>query len=270
MMLPAELIAEMKQRRVLLFAGAGLSATLGLPNWSGLIDKMATDLDFDPELFKMLGDFPSLAEYYLLEKPDRAELGDWLRRSWHNSSIDVAASKAHAAILDARFPIIYTTNYDHWIERAYAIRGIPISKIVHGDDIADVVVGDAQVVKFHGDLDHPETMVLTEADYFERLRFDSELDLKLQSDLLQYSILFVGYSLTDLNMRNMLYRLSLFHKKHASRRKNLRRSYIFLDRRNEVQTAIFERWGIDTITSEKLDRRDGLTEFLATLAAACL
>ncbi|WP_407936804.1 hypothetical protein [Jiella pelagia] len=46
----------------------------------------------------------------------------------------------------------------------------------------------------------------------------------------------MGYSLTDLNMRNMLYRLSLFHKEHASRRKNLRRSYIFLDRRNEVSS----------------------------------
>ncbi len=125
--------------------------------------------------------------------------------------------------------MVYTTNYDHWIERAHELRGVPISKVVYGDDIADIVGGSVSIVKFHGDLDHPDTMVLTEADYFERLRFEGELDLKLRSDLLQYSVVFVGYSLSDLNMRNMLYRLSLFRNEHALRRKNLHRSYIFLD-----------------------------------------
>lgn len=269
MILPSSLIAELKQRRAVLFAGAGLSATLSLPSWSGLIAKMAEDLGFDPELFEMLGSYSSLADYYLVQKPDRAVLAEWLRDEWHSASIDIAGSQAHAALVNAHFPLIYTTNYDHWIERAHSLRGVPVSKIVHGEDIGNIASNSVPIVKFHGDLDHPETMVLTETDYFERLRFETELDLKLRSDLLHYSVIFVGYSLSDLNIRTMLYRLSLFRKEHAMRRKTLHRSYIFLDRRNEVQATIFERWGLDVITSDRLDRREGLKEFMSAVASEC-
>ena len=269
MKLPTSLIAELKHRRVVLFAGAGLSATLGLPSWSCLIAKMASDLEFDTELFKMLGGYPSLAEYYLVQKPCRGAFAKWLRCKWHIASIDIIKSQAYRALVKANFPIIYTTNYDHLIEKAHCLHGVPVSKIVHGDDIRVVSSDSVQIVKFHGDLDYPDTMVVTETDYFERLRFEAALDLKLRADLLRYSVIFVGYSLSDLNIRNMLYRLSLLRKEHMSCRGSWPRSYIFLDRRNEVQTTIFERWGIDTILSDVLDRREGLDEFMSAVANEC-
>ena len=114
----------------------------------------------------MLGSYSSLADYYLVQKPDRAVLAEWLREEWHSASIDIAGSQAHAALVEARFPLIYTTNYDHWIERAHDLRGVPVSKIVHGDDIGDIASNSVPIVKFHGDLDHPETIVLTETDVF--------------------------------------------------------------------------------------------------------
>jgi SIR2-like domain len=268
MNLPASLVDDLKKRRVLLFAGAGLSAILGLPNWAGLIVKMAKDLGFDPELFERLGTYPSLAEYYLSQKPDRAVLARWLTQQWHNGAIDISTSSAHAAMVDTNFPIIYTTNYDHWIETAHEARGRAYSRIIHGEEISDANAAQVQIVKFHGDLEHPDTMVLTEADYFERLRFEAELDLKLRYDLLRYSIIFVGYSLADVNMRNMLYRLSLFRKQQETRRNSLPRSYIFLDRQNPVQAEIFRSWGIDTINSDTLDRGEALEEFMRAVASA--
>lgn len=267
MNLPAALVDDLKKRHLLLFAGAGLSAILGLPNWADLIAKMAVDLDFDPDLFDKLGTYPSLAEYYLTQKPDRARLAKWLAQQWNHAPISISASAVHAAMVDADFPIIYTTNYDHWIERAHESRSVAYSKIVYGEEIADAKTDRVQIVKFHGDLEHPDTIVLTESDYFERLRFEAELDLKLRYDLLHYSIIFIGYSLADVNMRNMLYRLSLFRRQQEKRRTSLPRSYIFLDRRNEVQGEIFRSWGIDAINSDTLDRAGALKEFMLEVAS---
>ena len=52
-----QLIEEYKKGRVILFVGAGVSANLGIPTWSKLIDKIAEDLDYDSEVFKTYGDF---------------------------------------------------------------------------------------------------------------------------------------------------------------------------------------------------------------------
>jgi SIR2-like domain len=43
---------------------------------------------------------------------------------------------------------------------------------------------ETQVVKFHGDFNRPETMVLSERDYERRMRLEDAMDLKLRSDVL--------------------------------------------------------------------------------------
>jgi len=48
-----QLIEEYKKGRVILFVGAGVSANLGIPTWSKLIDKIAEDLDYDSEVFNL-------------------------------------------------------------------------------------------------------------------------------------------------------------------------------------------------------------------------
>ena len=47
-----ELKTSIKEGNVILFVGAGISATLGLPNWSQLISKISSDLGYDYRLFK--------------------------------------------------------------------------------------------------------------------------------------------------------------------------------------------------------------------------
>ena len=53
---------------VILFVGAGVSKTLGLPTWNELIDYIAEDLDYDKRIFNSYGDALTLAEFYKLEK----------------------------------------------------------------------------------------------------------------------------------------------------------------------------------------------------------
>lgn len=63
-----ELIKKIKNNEVILFVGAGVSATLNLPTWSQLVDYLAETLGFDSSIFKLYGDNLMLAEYYKLEK----------------------------------------------------------------------------------------------------------------------------------------------------------------------------------------------------------
>ena len=68
-------------------------------------------------------------------------------------------------------------------------------------------LGDTEIVKFHGDFDDDESIVLTESQYFARLSLEHPLDIKLRGDTLDKGILFIGYNLADINMRYLLFKL---------------------------------------------------------------
>lgn len=47
-----ELKKSIESKNTILFVGAGISATLGLPTWSELISQIASDLGYNDKLFK--------------------------------------------------------------------------------------------------------------------------------------------------------------------------------------------------------------------------
>lgn len=130
----AQLIEDYKRGKIILFVGAGVSANLGLPTWGKLIGQLANELGYDPDIFKTYGDFLALAEYYRIKKGSIGSLRSWMDREWHASSIDVSTSEIHKHIAKGNFPIIYTTNYDNWIENAYDFYGEKYNKIVKVND----------------------------------------------------------------------------------------------------------------------------------------
>ncbi len=264
-----ELIRLIRERRVVLFAGAGLSVPLKLPSWSGLIRHMAEDLGYDPDvLVGPEADYLQLAEFYKLEKDSIGPLRSWMDRNWNVQDADLLASRVHNQIVDLDFPIIYTTNYDRNIEKIFELRGKKVSTIRTVLDVARASNDLTQVVKFHGDFDDDESLVVTESDYFERLQFESPLDVKFRSDVLGRSILFVGYSLADLNLRLLLYRL---HKTWANTRFAAQRpsSFIFLLRPDPVQERVLSSRGIRPIVSSSTNPNDALPELFDVLLAGC-
>jgi SIR2-like domain len=259
------LAREIRDRRVILFVGAGLSRPLGLPSWGELIEHMAKELDFDPAL--LVGpnaDYMQVAEFYKLKKGSIGDLRSWMDKSWNVSDEILLASKVHRQIVDLGFPLIYTTNYDNNLERAFCLRGQTVSKIASVIDIADAKPSHTQVVKFHGDFSDDNSLVVTESDYFERLEFESPLDLKLRSDVLGRTILFVGYSLKDLNLRLLLYKLKRTWDGSAYAKKRPR-SFIFLVRPDVVQEEVLESRGVSPIVSDTLNPDEALPEFFERL-----
>jgi TIR domain/SIR2-like domain len=124
-------------------------------------------------------------------------------------------------------PIYITTNHDRFLERA--LSGSPgkkpesdfckwSDKLIKYVDAADIssVFDETQykptqerplVYHIHGDMNTPESMVLTERDYFEfviNLNKNDEKDMLppiIRTELATSSLLFIGYTLEDINFR---------------------------------------------------------------------
>jgi hypothetical protein len=110
-----------------------------------------------------------LAEYCRIRQGSIGPLRSWLDRNWKVSDERIRASQMHALIVELDFPIIYTTNYDRNIEAAFAAHGRDYVKVANARDIAKTREGVPQIVKFHGDFDDDDSLVITETDYFNRL-----------------------------------------------------------------------------------------------------
>lgn len=248
---------------LILFVGAGVSASLKLPTWSELISHISEELGYDSELFKQYGDSLLLAEYYQVVKGRIGELRSWMDRNWNIDIDTIKNSKIHENIVKLNCPIIYTTNYDQCLENAYKAWGREYKKIVEVDDLVNLDTSVTQIVKFHGDTISDESIVLTESSYFERLNFESPLDIKLRADMLGKSILFIGYSLSDINIRLLVYKLEQLWKNGNKDKRPA--SYIFLTEPNPIQEAILKRRGINTIIGDGLDKTKSMEDFLSQL-----
>ncbi|MDP9649685.1 SIR2 family protein [Paraburkholderia caledonica] len=187
---------------VSIFAGAGLSASLGYVNWKELLRSVAEELGLDIDRETNL---VALAQYHLNERRNRSELN---RRIISEFS-DIRKPTTNHEIL-ARLPIstYWTTNYDRMIETA----------LEQANKIADVKYEvrqlkkttpnrDAIVYKMHGDVEHPDDAVLTKDDYEGYFRKHEPFVTALSGDLTAKTFLFLGFSFSDPNIDYVMSRV---------------------------------------------------------------
>jgi hypothetical protein len=260
------LAEAIRARRAILFAGAGLSMSVGLPSWRELIEHMCQELGLEGADLREAS-YQTLAEYYRLRTGSIGALRSWMDRRWSVSEEAVRGSRVHELIVELDFPIVYTTNYDANLEVAYRIHGRPFVKIANARDLASAPPDITQIVKYHGDFEDDASLVIAETDYFERLKFASPLDIKFRADALARTLLFVGYSMSDLNIRLLLHSLwqTWEQSGDAERRPP---SYVFMPRPDPVQEAVLGRWGVTVLTGDADDPGEALTRFLSQLTAA--
>jgi hypothetical protein len=264
---PHDVVAEaIRQRRAILFVGAGVSMGVGLPSWQTLIDHLLDDLGLEPSVLDgMHGGHQLLAEHYRLKRGGIGRLRSWLDRNWRIDPARIAASRVHSLIVELDFPVIYTTNYDRNLESAFEASGTAYAKISNAKEIASAPAGVTHIIKFHGDFDDDASLVLTETDFLNRLAFDSPLDIRFRADALGSTILFVGYSMSDPNIRLLLYRIWEAWEK-SGHRQDRPRSFVFMPQRNPVQETVLANWGITTIVApDGMKADDGLVDFLSEI-----
>jgi hypothetical protein len=267
-----------REHRLIPFIGAGFSAPLQLPSWSQLMQWMGAGLQFDPpELFEIHGNALQLAGYFDLEHPDRLPgFISEMRRRFHDPAVDKRrrSSIQHQALAACDFRAIYTTNFEHHIEKALRDwdKKKKVSVLTRLEDFMRPVDPSAcSVIKFHGDLAYPETIVLTESQFFDRHRLEAAPDQRLRSDLLGNVFLFLGYSFSDPNIRYIWHRMDRLRKESrestgtsASTPPQLR-SYWVTFGAGLVQPRLLEEWHIDVIELDASNKSKSVAELLTAL-----
>lgn len=128
---------------------------------------------------------------------DRRTLLD--RIAHHVPSADFVPGEAHKRLREIPWAAIVTTNYDDLLERAFEPTR-PLRRVVTDEDLAGRrPPNELVVIKLHGDLSRPDTIVISEEDY---LRFEKRrpgLLVKVRQLLMEHPLLFLGFSLSDPN-----------------------------------------------------------------------
>jgi hypothetical protein len=155
--------------------------------------------------------------------------------------------------------LFYTTNFDDFLEKAFSLAGRAHEVVAVEMHMAGARSG-CDIVKFHGDLNHPAAIVLTESEYEERLTLSTALDYRLRADLLGRVVLFLGYSFRD---PNVSYLFRLFTQGFWEKRGSLpgARAYIAVPDPSDFEYQLFESRHIEVIPL----RASALTDDVAAL-----
>jgi hypothetical protein len=267
-----ELRIQYKAQRLIPFIGAGFSIPLELPSWRQLIINLGNDLGYTDDLYLIHGNFQQLAEYAKLK--DDKIWNTFIHKM--NVGFDSPASNAkrlkskqHIALSKLKVNTIYTTNYDRHIELAFADSGIKVKTLV---SIKDLIEDDKEdfmleVIKFHGCIIEPDSIVLTENQYYDRMELENPLDQKLRADALSNSFIFIGYSFDDPNIRYIWYKIHQQINKHISKgtATKPRPSYIISFGSNEVQAKILEKLNIKVIALNPIDKEDQICTLIENI-----
>jgi hypothetical protein len=207
----ARALAALASRgRLALFVGAGVSRAAGLPDWDEMLARIAdsSEANLSAEDRTRFRRLPSpLDQASILEKrigPGKP-MGAAIRHALGPMS---HYSLAHALLATLPVREVVTTNYDQLFETAW---GDVLSEPNRADGAEQIAVlpygrrgSDRWLLKMHGCVSEPESMVLTRRDY---LRYDSTraaLAGVVQGTLINRHVLFVGFSLTDDNFHRII------------------------------------------------------------------
>jgi hypothetical protein len=121
------------------------------------------------------------------------------------------------ALAELNFPMVITTNYDQLFEEALRELGKrPRVSIYSPDETLETVeyedegtptVESPFVVKVHGDIGSPESLVISDEDYIQfvvRMGHKppyNPIPMTFRSHFVKWPTLFIGYSLMDYNLR---------------------------------------------------------------------
>lgn len=115
----------------------------------------------------------------------------------------------HRSVVETPYACIVTTNFDSLLEDAHVRwgqRGIP--KAPTGAELGSqgTLLFDESffILKAHGDLDDEHSIVLTTDDYRRVIHSNPAFQATMGGILQRYAVLFVGYSLSDVNFRLLL------------------------------------------------------------------
>lgn len=196
------LASHTRAGRLSLFLGAGVSAGAGIPSWQELLDGLNDGLG--------TGQVEASRAHFL----DPRDFASLLERRYNDASDGPSFAESVAGMLQsgrhsiqhgllAALPVdeVVTTNFDSLFELAATSGGRGLS-VLPADPQPEP---DRWLLKIHGSVEHPDTLVFTRAAYLEAPRERGALFGLVQAMLLTRHMLFVGYSLRDEDFHEVIH-----------------------------------------------------------------
>lgn len=224
-----------------LFVGSGLTRRyLGLESWYGLLNKFAKEVESSDFAFELYseeaenigyeqGQYQKIAEliekdfnklWYREEKyklsrekyrdevkvnkasPFKIEIANYIKSSGnlnlekYHREIELFKQISEKSISGA-----ITTNYDTFLEDCFE----GYEKYIGQEELLfSPIQGSGEIYKIHGCCDKPKSIVINEEDYKDFEEKNAYLAAKILTIFLEHPIIFIGYSLSDINIQNIL------------------------------------------------------------------
>lgn len=222
-----------------LFLGSGITRRYyNLPDWRGLLEHFAREIrddDFSYSFYEnkavkekcLAGLLPKTAELIqtdydekwfqdptirtvnddILEKiknglsPFKAEVAAYINRNCnvvekYQDEIDKLAELSVKNIAG-----VITTNYDSFLEKHF--QGYT-KYIGQRQLIFSSIQGIAEIFKIHGSVEDPDSLIINEQDYIDFDKNSAYLAAKLMTIFMEYPIIFMGYSISDINIQKII------------------------------------------------------------------
>lgn len=272
---PKALLDEIIAGRCLPFVGSGFSVNADSkdkksksPTWNELgvffrKELLPVDATLTKEQLSQTNGLEYITAYE--ESTDRCKLVDKMREGLCLDKIKVG--KAHKAFCNLPFDIVCTTNFDSLLEDGYKVVGkSTIAKIYETQLPLSCATEQVELLKIHGDINHPDTLVATEVDYDRYIKNHPLMVTYLTNLLITRTPLFVGYSLDDTDFRQ-IYKIV-----QDRLGKMTKRPYTVQFKCSDETRRRFERRGVTVIDLPVIGSRsykETLTKALTELCKYC-
>ena len=245
-----------------LFVGSGLTRRyLDLPDWKGLLEHFASIVRDDAFAYnsyvsramKMetpVGLMPAIADLIQadfdrawfdnaeIRTLDKIEL-EKIRAGGDPFKHEVAAYIKKKGIIQEKYAEeidllrhisekgisgVITTNYDTFLEDTFS----GFKKYVGQKQlIFSPIQGIAEIYKIHGSVEQADSLVINQQDYVSFMEDSAYLAAKLMTIFVEYPIIFLGYSISDPNIQEIM--KSIVHCLDDEQLKALEDRFVFVE-----------------------------------------
>lgn len=248
--------SEINNGNASIFAGAGLSASIGFVNWKELMRDLAADLDLNIEVEN---DYVRIAQYHY-NKFKRGKINNTIVNAFTTLS---SGTENHQILAKLNIDTFWTTNYDQLIEKSLEHEKKTVELKIRNKDFArNIKKKDAIVYKMHGDKNSPDDAILIKDDY-DKYHIARELfSTALRGDLLSKTFLFIGFSFDDPNLDFIMSKVKVlledntpthycFLKSTKREDYNNNEDFLYAQIKQNLRTDDLLRYGIHTVFIEE-------------------